>query len=220
MSSESNITYKQEILRKGIHLLSLSIPVTHIFMSEELLLTLLIPLTLFFLIVDILSHKVESIRKLLFKFFGKMLRPHEKEGKLFFNGATWVLLSAVLCILIFPKLVFIVSFTILIISDLSAALIGRKYGKTRFFDKSWEGTIAFIITASIIVVFYGYIFDLPSYYFIAGIKAAIVGGFVEALSKIFKIDDNLSIPLSIGGILLLANSLASDYSMEFINLIK
>jgi dolichol kinase len=202
MSNESNISYKQEILRKGIHLASLSIPISYIFFTRENMLSVLVPATILFVIFDILSKNVHFFINLMLKYFGQMLRPHEKKGKGFFNGATWVLISATICVLAFPKIITITGFTILIISDICAALIGRRFGKHGFFDKSWEGTISFIVSAIAIIFIYYNLFDLPFSYLIIGVIAATIGGFVEAVSKVIKIDDNLSIPISVGLVML------------------
>ncbi|MCK7523378.1 MAG: hypothetical protein MZV64_39855 [Ignavibacteriales bacterium] len=64
------------------------------------------------------------------------------------------LLSALICALIFPKVIFVTAFSILIISDTMAALIGRKFGKRKFLRKSLEGTLSFFISASIVVIIY------------------------------------------------------------------
>lgn len=127
-----------------------------------------------------------------------MLRPHETQKGLIFNGATWVLISAFLSILIFPKLIAVTSLSILVVSDISSAIIGRKFGRTKFFNKSFEGTIAFIISAIIMVIIIGLIFSAPYSFFIAGVIASIIGAFVEVYSGICKIDDNFSIPFSVG----------------------
>lgn len=220
MSNKSNITYKQELLRKSIHLMSLSIPISYIFLSKETMLYIFIPFAIAITLFDILSQKVEIVNKLLLKFFGKMLRPHEIKGEGAFNGATWVIISAAVCVAIFPKLIMITGFTILIISDLFAALIGRKFGKRALFDKSWEGTLSFIISAIVIVFIYYTIFALPNSYLFAGIVAAIVGGFVEAVSKVAKIDDNLSIPISVGIVMLIFEYFYSSNGQSFLNLLN
>ena len=112
------------------------------------------------------------------------------------NGATFVLLSAVICVWFFPKVIVITAFSILIISDTAAALIGRRYGRHPFREKSVEGTTAFFVTAMLVVALAPKIEYLAAEYLI-GTVAAIVGTFVEALSGDL-IDDNLSIPVSIG----------------------
>lgn len=218
MSNESNISYKQELFRKAIHLASLSIPICYIFLPKELMLSVILPLTLLFLIFDILSKKVQVFSDLLMRFFGDMLRPHEKKGHGLFNGATWVLISASICIIIFPRIIAITSFTILIISDLSAALIGRKFGRHKFFDKSLEGTLSFILSASAIVFIYYELFNMPFSYLMAGLIGAIVGGIVEAISKVIRIDDNLSIPVSVGITMIMVALYYSGLGQPFVNL--
>ena len=220
MPNESNISYKQEILRKGIHLISLSIPVSYIFFSKEIMLGMLIPITILFVIFDLLSKNVKFFIELLFRYFGKMLRPHEIKGVGFFNGATWVLVSATFCVAVFPKIITITGFTILIISDICAALIGRKFGRHRFFDKSWEGTISFIISAILIVLIYFNLFNLPISYLISGVIGAVFGGLVEAVSKVVKIDDNLSIPISVGIAMVLCELYFASVGNSFLGILE
>ncbi|MEJ2615817.1 MAG: dolichol kinase, partial [Ignavibacteriaceae bacterium] len=85
---------------------------------------------------------------------------------------------------------------ILIISDSVAALIGRKYGRHKFLSKSLEGTLAFFVSAIIVVLFTPKVEGVFSEYLI-GIIAAAIGAIVENISFGFA-DDNLSIPISIG----------------------
>ena len=210
--ANKEIPFSQELLRKTIHLISLSIPVVYIFVTKEFALAILIPLCIIAIIIDLLSKGKNPIHYYLFKFFGKILRTHEVEKKYVLNGASWVLISAVLCVFVFPKIITVVAFTILIISDSCSAIFGRMYGKHRLFDKkSWEGTFAFFISAWVVVIIYGIIFNLPFSYFYFGILAGIIGGFAEAASGIMKMDDNLTIPVSAGLVLWLG-----DYLMNFL----
>jgi dolichol kinase len=130
-------------------------------------------------------------------FFGFLLRKHEKDGrKKNLNGATYVFISALLGVIIFPKVLFLTAFPILIISDSTAALIGRKFGKHKLFAKSLEGTLAFFISASIVVLFTPKLNGSITEYFI-GILAAAIGAIVENISFGYA-DDNLSIPIAVG----------------------
>ena len=113
------------------------------------------------------------------------------------SGATYVLISAALCVFLFPKLITLTAFTILIISDASSALIGRTYGRHSFLDKSREGTMAFILSAWIVVVIAPKAIGAPIEYLIAFV-AAVLGGIVEAASVRLRFDDNLSVPITIG----------------------
>jgi dolichol kinase len=191
------IHYRDELVRKLIHLFSLSIPVIYYFIPSSTSITILICFTAFALIVDGGRFISKPFAKIFYQTFGFLLRKHEldKEKKNL-TGATYVLLSALICALIFPKVIFVTAFTILIISDTMAALIGRKFGKRKFLRKSFEGTLSFFISASIVVFFTPKVGNFPMEYMI-GFIAAFVGAIVENISYGYA-DDNLSIPISVG----------------------
>jgi dolichol kinase len=196
MVERENINYRAELLRKAIHLCSLSIPVIYFFISREAALAILIPIATGFLAVDLARYYHPPTAKLFYRYFGWMLRSHEVSGtRKRLNGATYVLFSATLSVLIFPKLITVTAFAILIMSDSAAALIGRRWGKRPLLSKSWEGSLAFFVSALLVVAV------APKYglgwgEFAIGAAGALVGAVVELTS--IHIDDNFSIPLSIG----------------------
>lgn len=199
MQKKPEIPYKQEIFRKGIHLVSLSIPVIYGFISQPVALIILSVLFFPAITIDITRHVFPSVKNFVNRYFGNMMREHELDERRFLlSGATYVLLSALLCVGIFPKIIAMMSFAIMIVSDICSALIGRRFGKHPFFDKSLEGTLAFWVSAVCVVVCIGVIAGAPGEYYCIGSLASIVGGIVEAASIRLKMDDNLSIPLSIG----------------------
>lgn len=191
------IQYKDELFRKLIHLTSLSIPIVYYFITAETAALILGILAGVALVIDLGRYIHPEIGKIFYKYFGFLLREHELDHKKKnLNGATYVLISALISVLIFPKVIFISAFSILIISDSLAALIGRKFGKHKFLSKSLEGTLTFFVSACIVILFtpkVGGFFDE----YLIGFIAAFVGAIVENIS--FKlVDDNLSIPLSVG----------------------
>lgn len=201
----ATIDYKYEVIRKLIHLNSLSIPIIYYYIEKQLALTILIPLTFAFLVVDIIRYYNPQVADWFYKFFGFLLRKKERDDKRKrLNGATNVLLSALFCVIVFPKLIFVTAFSILIISDISSALIGRKFGKRKFFAKSLEGSTAFFISA-VIVVFLTPKVEANFLEYVIGIIAAFFGTIAESIS--FEIDDNLSIPITIGTIMWILYSL-------------
>lgn len=190
--------YKVEYIRKAIHQFSMLIPVIYYFTPRELAIKILILLTLGFVTVDIARYYNPEAQKLFYKLFGPILRQHERDHKAKnLNGATWVFISALVCVVIFPKFIVINSFAILILSDASAAVFGRKFGRHKFFKKSLEGTVAFIIAAIPVVLLAPKVQNSTGEYLITMFSATI-GGIMEAASINLKIDDNLLIPLSIG----------------------
>lgn len=199
MQKNQQISYFQEILRKSIHLCSLTIPIVYSFVSKETGLLILIPLTLFALFADIARHFSSSVRTLIHTYFGRMMRPHELDSSRFLlNGATYVLMSASLCVLVFPKIIAIVAFSILIVSDIAAALIGRRYGRRPFLDKSLIGTSAFVLSGILVVIAIVLLTAAPWQLVLLGSIGAVVGGVIEAASIRLRMDDNFSIPISIG----------------------
>jgi dolichol kinase len=193
----ATIHYRDELVRKLIHLFSLSIPIIYYFVSRSDAILILSILTFLALLLDLTRYLSPAVGKIFYAVFGFLLRKHELDTrKKNLNGATYVLISALICVILFPKILFITAFSILIISDSMAALIGRKFGKHKLFAKSLEGTLAFFVSASIVVFVTPKVNDLPVEYLI-GIIAAAVGAIVENVSFGFA-DDNLAIPISIG----------------------
>ncbi len=192
------ITLANEFVRKGIHLGSLSIPVLYYFIDRSLALWLIGGFGVISLFIDIGRHRFPGLKVYINKVFGAILREHERDSKrILLSGATWVILSAFLCVLIFPKLITVTAFSVLIISDASSALFGRAFGKHKFLDKSLEGSLAFVVSGWIVVAVTPKALNHVAEYVAAGI-ATVVGGIVEAASVRLKLDDNLSVPVSIG----------------------
>ena len=192
-----NIDYKSELMRKSIHLCSLSIPIVYYFISKEQALTILVPFLIFSLLLELGRFNFKPIEQFFNKYLGFMMREHEKDiSKKNLSGATYVFISAVLTIYFFPKIIFISAFTVLILGDLSAALIGRKFGKHKFLAKSFEGTFTFFVVGIIIVFVTPKIEGVLAEYLI-GIFAMAVGAISENISKGWA-DDNFTIPISVG----------------------
>jgi dolichol kinase len=196
LDQTATIQYKNELVRKAIHLFSLSIPVIYFFISRQLALCLLAPITAAFIIIDVARFYIPAVAKWFYQWFGWLLRRRETDiQNKRLNGASNVLVSALLCVLFFPKIIAINAFAVLIISDTTAALIGRRFGRHRFLAKSLEGSLAFFVSAVLVILVAPKIDQLPMEYGI-GFIAAAIGTVMEALP--LKIDDNILVPLSVG----------------------
>ncbi|MBU2636813.1 MAG: dolichol kinase [Bacteroidetes bacterium] len=188
--------YKIEFFRKGIHFCSLSIPVIYFFIDKATALAILIPVTALFLVSDLMRYYNKKAATLYYKYFGWLLRNHERDEKTKrLTGASNILISAIICVLIFPKIITVTAFAVLIISDSTAALIGRRFGQTKFFKKSLEGAVGFFISAVIVVLLTPKVQYHITEYFI-GVAGVAVAAIVE--STIISIDDNITVPISIG----------------------
>jgi dolichol kinase len=190
-------SYSTELIRKGIHLTSGLIPLFYHFNEKSTTLWILAAVTCGALAIDLLRFSYPPFRRVFYSVVGFMLRSHETESGRF-NGATYVLVSATLSVLIFPKPIAITAFTVLILADMMAALAGRKFGRHRFLAKSLEGSAAFFVTALLVTLVVPPFSGLPVHGALAAV-AALSATVVEACG--WRLDDNFTVPLTVGAIL-------------------
>lgn len=197
----SQITFKQEMMRKLFHVTSIILPVLLYLLNDtSIFLMVIVPLTIIVVGVELSRGYVKIIDQLFIRFFGKIMREHElqKGGNALsrLTGTSYLLLAASICLYFFPIIVTVSAFLILTISDSCAAIIGRKWGKHRFLGKSLEGSLAFWVSAIVSVSILGIIDGQDRDYFIIALIASSIATIVEAVSGVMKIDDNFSIPIS------------------------
>ncbi|MAM14137.1 MAG: hypothetical protein CMF90_00555 [Candidatus Marinimicrobia bacterium] len=176
-----------EYQRKAIHLFNLIIPFSYWFIipNQNKFKIIIITFTALFILADYFRTKSKLIKKLFIIFFDKMLREHELKGQ--FTGATWVMISASVTILVFPKYIAIISLIFMSIGDTFAALIGRKFGKLKIYDKSFEGFLGGLIACLVVA----YCYD-PLPFYISGF-GALAAMLFETLP--LPLDDNFRIPI-------------------------
>jgi len=181
-------TLMQEWKRKGLHLSSLYIPFLYGFLSKETALMIIVPISVSFLFLDALRlfHKGWNIY--VGRLFKGFMRNGEEER---LTGSSYFLLGCCLSILLFSKPVAITSILIMIVSDSLAAMVGRRFGRTKIFDKTLEGSLSFLGSAAILVVI------SPGIPLLAGLLGALAAATTEALP--IGLDDNLVVPLVAGG---------------------
>lgn len=194
---QKQISYEGEIARKVIHLSSLAIPVIYLNINHTAGIAILTAMTVVSVLIDVARHFHKPSRRFLLRFVGDLLRKHERDnGRFRLTGATWVLIAATLTLGVFPTIVGVTAFTVLIVSDTFAALVGRKYGEKKFLDKSAVGTATFVLTACAVVAAYGIIYAMPWTYWVAGVVGGVCGAIVEAGSVRLNVDDNIVVPFS------------------------
>lgn len=192
----ATIDYRQELVRKSIHLTSLLICFIYYYVSSDFALMVLIPTTSIVVIADLLRYYYTPFSRLFYTIFGPLLREHELDNKKKnLNGASYVLIAVTLAVWIFPKAFVIPAIAVLILGDISAALIGRKFGKHKFLAKSLEGTLAFFITGCFVILFSPKI-GLGIKEYLIGFVAVGFGAIAENISFGWM-DDNFTIPITI-----------------------
>ena len=180
------ISLQGEIQRKIIHIGSGIIPLLVIFYGKDSILPYLFTFTILFIIIDFLKIKVNWIQNIYKFFFNSLSRNFEL---IQLTGASYVLTGCTIVLFIFPENIAVFSMLVLCISDTFAALIGRVCGKNKIGYKTLEGTFAFILVGFIISIYFQ---NIPILF---RIIAVIFSGLTELTFS--KINDNLSIPLTV-----------------------
>ena len=185
------LSYNQEVYRKIIHIFSSSIAILLYILGKDILLPYLLLSAIIFPGFDFARKYIPIIKKIYFMLFRNVTRPQEYQN---LSGASWVFIGAACTLFLFNENVTIIALLVMSISDSAAAIIGIRYGKTKLFNKSLEGSIAFFISASIII------FSLSPALFIVNMVAVFIAVVIELFATPM-LNDNLFIPVSIAFVL-------------------
>lgn len=177
-------TFKDEIFRKAFHLASVAIVLVYYFFGKT---TVLYFMVSYLIIVLIIEH-LRLDRGYRLPFVHHLLR-REEETTL--AGHIYFTLGAIVAVSIFSENVAYAALLMATFGDMSAALIGKRFGRRMIFrnGKSLEGCIAEFIVDLVI----GYaLLSNP----VIAIVMALVATAVETGFE--KVDDNLAIPVFSG----------------------
>ena len=205
METEHNIPYKAELKRKALHLLALIVPLGIALLGKQLALAFLIPLSLLALIGDVLRVRSARFARLIYRFFGFMMRRDELPevgAPISINGATWVLLSATLLVLVFPVRLAVPAFATFMIADAAAALIGRRLGRIQWgrTSRTVEGSAGFLACGLAVMAFF------PAVPYAVGAAGVLCGCLAEVAPR--PLNDNLRVPFTIALIMYLLERFA------------
>ena len=187
-----------EVWRKAIHLLVLIVPIALFVLGRRLSLVFLIVISVVAVVCDIWRARSERFSGLIDRVFGFMMRGAEKPepgGRVVLNGATWILLSMLILISIFPFSLALIAFAVFVAADAAAAAVGMTLGRRRWpgSNSTYIGSAAFFLICLIILIPFT---DYPP---LVATLAAATGTVVEALFP--WPNDNVSAPLSIAVVL-------------------
>ncbi|MRR08879.1 hypothetical protein EG831_02070 [bacterium] len=197
------MTLAREIRRKAFHMLAgMSIPVLfYLFLGWQqlsgkpytyLAKWILIGATLAILAVDVIRLRHQFFRILFIDFFGPLLRRHEISE---LTGATYLMLSSTVCILIYRSGAAIAAISFMVIGDAFAAVFGRRFGRPVLFGKSLEGAAACLVGCLLVGTA---IVLLPG----SGLRPLpmALGALTATLAEFapLPLDDNITIPLLSG----------------------
>ncbi|WP_342306168.1 CTP--2,3-di-O-geranylgeranyl-sn-glycero-1-phosphate cytidyltransferase [Methanolobus sp. ZRKC5] len=173
-----------EILRKGLHLASVAIVIVYAFFGKQIVLYFM---TVYLILILLIEHmRLDHGFKLPFIHY--LLRRKEETS---IAGHVYFTLAAIVAVSVFSENVAYAAILMATFGDMSAALIGKKFGRTRIFrgEKSLEGCVSEFLVDLII-----------GYVFLSNWSIAIAMALVATLAEtgFEKIDDNLAIPVFSG----------------------
>ncbi len=199
---------KHEIYRKLIHLGSLVIPFLYYFYirNAKIAVAILLPIALLCLIIDASRMENPKLKNKFYKLFGANLRAEETTQ---LTGASYLLTSSVVSIVIFPREIAFLAISYLAIGDTFAALVGQSFGKRKIkhTNKTLEGLLGSFVSCSIFGLFIYFlkfqnVYTNPltkvdsSPYVIMILAGALTASVVEVID--FHINDNITIPIISG----------------------
>ena len=153
------------------------------------MLAIMVPVALLMVLLDISRLRNWAIyRSFISRIITPMIRDHEHAGD--FSGATYILLSVCLTVALYAKPIAIAALVFIIVGDVLAALIGRKFGRHRFGRKSVEGSLACLVGTLVVASL------APGIALPVSVFGAVVATITEAASS--RIDDNISVPIISG----------------------
>ena len=185
-----------EARRKAIHLGFIVLPLQLLLevlpwpRTRAELRVLFVALTAAAIAIDVLRIQEKRVRRFFRQFFGQLIREHEKWTLL---GSTYLLLSALIAVEVFPKPIAAAALGFTVLGDALGALVGKAWGRHKIFNKSLEGGLACLVSCLAWGALVSIVGGVPWTVTVAG---AVMATFVEILP--IPLDDNLGITLASG----------------------
>jgi len=194
------IPFTAELGRKALHLIALIVPLGMALLGQHVALLVVAPLCLLAVSADLLRAHSDGFSQVIDSIFGPLMRDEERPPvgtRVVINGATWVLITATILLVLFPVSIAVPAFVMFMVSDAAAALVGRRYGRIHWgrSARTVEGSAAFLLVATGIMALF------PAIPFWVGLACAATGSLTEALPRPFN--DNLRVPVLTAAVLAL-----------------
>jgi len=187
------LPFSAELRRKALHILALVVPLGMAWLGMPDALYALVPASALALGGDVLRAYSQRFNRFIRRVFGSMMRVRELPPAghgIVINGATWVLVSALLLALTFPLRVVIPVFTMFMVGDAVAALVGRRWGRHPWgrTARTVEGSTAFLVTGLAVMACF------PAVGLGVGAAATAIACAAEAMPV--PMNDNVRVPFT------------------------
>jgi len=193
---EKKIVIKDETFlshwwRVAIRPVAILFLVFYLFISQLMILILVGIVVLVFLTIDLTRILHKRTNELLTQRIKYIFKKTEQKR---FSSMTIFLIAIFFAILLFEKNIAITSVVFLIFGDIFSKIFGMAFGRHKIFDKTLEGTLAFL--GSVLITGYIIYFSPLN----ISLIVLICGGIVAPISEIMPIDinDNFTVPILSG----------------------
>lgn len=220
--TDAGISLTGETFRKLTHVFALLMPFITWMVGSRNGLFIMIPVLLMAAGADYFRVRSPRFKSIIERSFGSMMRSHELPAvgePVIFNGATWTFMAFTLLLVTFETGIAITMFSVCIIGDGAAAMIGRRIGHHKWgrSDCSVEGSVAYVISgfATALLIGGGGLLSFAPYSF--PLLALGAGTVVGALAEIapIPVDDNLASPIGAAVSLALILQFGYGIPLEF-----
>jgi dolichol kinase len=184
--------------RSAVHALSgilALLALQHLVTTSRMMVFLALAFAVWAWSMEIGRRQSPAVNRLLMKVFGPIAHPHEHHRV---NSATWYCTALLALSLTASPMACSLAVIVLGIGDPAAALIGRRWGRTRLASgRSLEGSLGFVFAAALAAcVTLGVYYPALGFGEMAALAfgAAFAGAIAELLTA--GLDDNLVIPLA------------------------
>lgn len=184
---------KNEIQRKLFHLSFIWIPIVVAFLTKTYSVMLIGFCLICVLFYEKLKEESPDFMKALKRFLGWLITFKKSKA---LSKATYIMTSAFLAVLFFDKEIAITSISIMVISDAVASIVGRSFGKRKVYDKTMEGSAAFLVASIAISMFVFFsIYDTQKF-IISALAGSIVATIAELIASKIDVNDSVFVTLA------------------------
>jgi glycerol-3-phosphate acyltransferase PlsY len=156
--------------------------------------------TAVFIVIDLTRLRLPALGRRFLKWFAPCLRRAEDARV---TGASYFLVGCLVSALAFQKEIAILAILFLSFGDPAATIFGIWKGRVRFWNKSFEGDAACLVSCLVISVLVVGISGRPA--LAVGFAGAFFAAIFEALP--LPVNDNLTIPIGSGLAMMAVNAL-------------
>jgi dolichol kinase len=192
--SQPPLSLRQEFIRKALHLAAAVFPVAYAFGAPRVAIVIALAVTsAIALLLEWLRRTNERVRAMFDRFFGGLVRPHERWS---ITGATWLSLACLVAVLVFARSAAIAALWCATVGDPAASLFGKWVaGKSATPSKTGKTTAG---SLACLTVSFGGAWMLAGYPVLSAAMIALAATIVEAWPVQF--DDNIRVAAAAGAI--------------------